>query len=130
MPILTKRSRVCALLITGLLSPFACASTSWASTVNFGDSGWLVDFDNPKKKDTARTGFGYKVIDPKPFFMEEEEHENKGEEQESKEEEKEHRREHKHSREEASVVPLPAAFPLLLSGLAIIGMSARRRRRI
>ena len=54
---MTKKSRAFAFLIPSLLSPLANISGVWATTVNLGESGWMIDFDNTKVKDVATTGF-------------------------------------------------------------------------
>lgn len=54
---MTKRSRAFTFFIASLLSPLAYVSDVWAATVNLGDSGWLIDFDNTKVKNVTTTGF-------------------------------------------------------------------------
>lgn len=54
---MTKRSRASAFLIPILLSPLANISGVWAATVNLGESGWMIDFDDTMVKNVAITGF-------------------------------------------------------------------------
>lgn len=122
---MNKKSQTFTFLIVSILSSLVYVGNGWASTVHSGNSGPLADFDHPKAKNIT-TGFTFKVNDSKPLFVAEDEHENKRGERENDEREHENR-EGEHAHEEGNFVPLPAALPLLISGLAIIGLSVRCR---